>query len=214
MTREHEPPAGNCRAANLQEREVAHHVDAKDNEPEQKGAVQVRPQAEQARDCPVDPSLALPLPIQKLDEQGEHEQADHLRAETLEQRFLGQGGEKHGEDGLLPEGERDVSDAQIEDQQAGHGPREGETEEGDAIVEKVEEGVVEPGVIHPLVAQHRPGIDVVAKNLPVGDEVFAVPVMPAPVVVGIRSHEADQQAGIDQRGEEALSQRCSVAHPR
>jgi len=33
----------------------------------------------------------------------------------------------------------------------------------------------------------------VAKNLPVGHQIFAVPVMPAPVVVGIRIDEADQQ---------------------
>ena len=52
-----------------------------------------------------------------------------------------------------------------------------------------------------------------AKNLPVGHQIFAVPVMPAPVVVGIRIDEADQQAGIDQCGEEVLSQRCTVSPP-
>ena len=54
--------------------------------------------------------MPLPLPMQKINEQGEQEQADHLGAETLEQRFLAQGGEEHGQDRLVPEGEHDLSD--------------------------------------------------------------------------------------------------------
>src|SRR5882724_6533666 len=69
-------------------------------------------------------------------------------------------------------------------------------------------------MIHPLVSRHRPRIDIVSKNSTVSEEVLAVAVVPAPVVVRIRERGIDQEGRVDKGGRQTLPRGPRRGHPR